>query len=220
MVIITPATAVLTATQPMTNQWLYKMRWLLLLPAAFALHLAVVSAFLAIGKSAEVTAQENTWLTLAVTLSFSNPNVDEAIARYERERAYLVAPEQRDEHLQYAMQRWESAQQKRPLWPYYKLGAFDIAVVMNAPEEDIQRRFAEIVELAPNERGLDSGLLTLSMYTWNKLSQEQQAWVVERIRTTAYNTRVKVFESADITGVKLTLCVRLPWGMVKNYCRG
>ncbi len=195
------------------------MRWLLLLPAIFAFHLAVVSAFLAIGRLDEVTERENVWLTLADKLSFYNPNVDEAIARYERQRALVVAPELRNEHLQIAMQRWEAAQDKRPLWPYYKLGAFDVAVVMKASEEEIQRRFSELIELAPHERGMDLGLLTLSMYVWNQLSEDQQAWVIDRIRTSAHGTRVKVLEAAEITGMKLTLCVRLPWSMVKNYCR-
>ena len=205
---------------PLTSKLLRVARWLLWIPALLAMHYGLVASLLALGASAPVNTQDNAWLVLADRIAFRNPDVDVAIARYERERALITAPAFRNDHLRQARVRWDRAAEARPFWPYYQLGALDAVVLLNAPAEDIRQRFSAIVSLAPNERGLDRGLLELALFSWHKLTTMQQEWVLERIPRTTYATRRFLFGVADQLHLKPLLCARLPWTQVKNFCRG
>ncbi|MCT7360088.1 hypothetical protein [Thalassolituus pacificus] len=192
---------------------------LLLLPALLALHFGLVSVLLALGSSAAVSTGNNVWLSAADAISRNNPEVHVAIARYERQRAIITADGFRDIHLQESLARWQKAQQLRPLWPYYQLGAFDAEILLDAPAEVIQQRMNTLMTLAPNERGMDRSLLELALFGWQKLTPEQQVWSLERLDSTRYETRKAVLQTAARIGVKPVLCSRMSWKKVRTFCR-
>ncbi len=192
---------------------------LLLLPALLALHFGLVSVLLALGSSVAVSTSNNAWLLAADAISRNNPEVDAAIARYERQRALISAGDFREVHLQESLARWENAQQLRPLWPYYQLGAFDAEILLDASAEVIQQRMNTLMTLAPNERGMDRSLLELALFGWQKLTPEQQVWSLERLDSARYETRKAVFQTAARIGVKPVLCSRMSWKKVRTFCR-
>lgn len=205
-------------TRLTAEHWL-KLRWILLIPALFMIHFGAVSVLVALGTEAEVTTQDNPWLSLADAISVGNPELEAALARYEISRGLITAPEYQQARFESALQHWNRAAELRPYWPYYLLGGLEAAVRLDLPAEDIQRRFDEIVQLAPKERGIDRTLLMLSTFSWQKLTLEQQAWVIDRMQSANYSTRRYVFSVTKGTPGHLGLCSYLPWNIGKQFCK-
>ncbi len=203
----------------LTAEYWLKLRWVLLIPALFMIHYGVVSVLVALGTEAEVTTQDNPWLSLADAISVGNPELEAALGRYEISRGVITATEYQQARFESALQHWNRAAELRPYWPYYLLGGYEAAVRLNLPAEEIQRRFGEIIQLAPKERGIDRSLLMLSTFVWRKLSSQQPEWMLDRIQTANYNTRRYVFSVTKGTEGYYALCANLPWNNVKQFCQ-
>lgn len=213
-----PGMPALMPTLLNAEHW-YKLRWFLLIPALFMFHYGLVSALLALGSEADITTQDNPWLSLADTLSVANPELEAALARYDISRGLITVDEHKIPRFESALAHWDQAAKLRPYWPYYLLGGLDASIRLNQPADEIQRRFSEIVQLAPKECGIDRTLLMLSVFSWEKLTPEQHNWVLERMQTANYSTRRYVFDVSKGTPGRLALCVNLPWKIGKQFCR-
>lgn len=205
-------------TRLTAEHWL-KLRWILLIPALFMIHFGVVSVLVALGTEAEVTTQDNSWLSLADAISVGNPELEAALARYDISRGLITAPEYQQARFESALQHWNRAAELRPYWPYYLLGGYEASVRLQQPAGEIQRRLNDIITLAPKERGVDRSMILLSVYVWHKLTPGQQDWLADRLGSSAYATRRYVFEKTDGTIGRIVLCGKLPWDKVKQFCK-
>ena len=212
-------TQVPTPTAPKADRWLGWAVRLLWLPLLGLLHLGLVNSLVALGAAADITADDNHWLRWADALNIYNPEVHVATARYLRGQALLVDEPERTLKLQRALVRWDRAQEFRPHWPYYQLAALDIEVMLNAPAVQIRSRIDRIISMAPNERGLDKALLELMLFSWAKMTPDQQRWTLARIETTQHQNRRFLFDVAANLGLTPILCSRLPWTIARPYCR-
>ena len=189
------------------------------------LQLVLVSASIGFAKSglakgSDNLAVDNTWLKVAKALSFSNPDVFALEARALRSSAVVNWDSQdiAQSYLQQSLLAWQQAISLRPQWSYYQLAAFDIEVFMNADAEIIQQRFQQIITLAPNERGMDKGLLELALFAWPKLQSTQKDWVIARLAIVPHPTLKMLYSSAKTVGREQLLCTLLPWSKVKFFC--
>lgn len=182
-------------------------------------HTSLVSALLSLG-----------YLDAADSLSSNNPDVAEAQAtRYRQLAVELAEAEQETEQAvkQEMMTSWQAqlksreywlqAINLRPTWPYYHLGALDIEVLLR-DKVAIQQRIKHIIKLAPNERGLDEGLLTLAFYVWDWVEPAEQAWLLARLADVRYSTLKTVFSYAKQAGHHYDICAHLAWKKVKGLC--
>lgn len=195
--------------------------WLVLIPAAFAFYLVVVSLLTEIGKASDTDSNTNIFFESALTLA---PWHSDAAASYATNlRAYAVSipsGEERQATMERVLALYEQAMQGRPLWPYYHLGAFDAEYLLGSPADVIQTRFNRIITLAPNERGLDRNLLELSLYSWDKLKTDQQQWVINRLQKTQHAIRRDMLTVIrDLKPYQPGLCIQMPWTLVKRVCR-
>lgn len=227
------AVTTVTAMAPMTTaQTLkaYKAASIALcLLAIMSLHIFVVALLLEAGKAEEVKVESNIWLDSAEFISWNNPDIYEAQASYYRALALSgrkvgsrlnlsdASPEKLQ--LQTSLDYWGLAQQASPLWPYYQTGALDIELLLNRPASVIQKRIAEVLTLAPNERGLDKALLKLSFSGWKKLSDEQKAFMLERLQYRNRKLLNSIFRVAKAAGNHHAICVSLPWNRVRKLCK-
>ncbi|MEH6345140.1 MAG: hypothetical protein V7785_08650 [Bermanella sp.] len=194
-----------------------------------SLHIFVVAVLIEAGKAAEAKAENNIWLDSAEFISWNNPDIYEAQAYYYRALALTgrelgsrlnlsdASPEK--QQLQTSLNYWWQAQKVSPLWPYYKVGALDIELLLNRPAAVIQKRIAEILTLAPNERGLDKSLLKLSFSGWKKLSDEQKTFMLERLQHRNRKLLKPIFKVAKAAGNHHAICVNLPWNRVRKLCK-
>ncbi|WP_430462260.1 hypothetical protein ACQUQU_05575 [Thalassolituus sp. LLYu03] len=166
-----------------------------------------------------MTTQNNLWLEAADFLSVSNPEVDAAMARYLRQRAFITSPEFRSPHLERSLAKWEKAASERPYWPFYPLGALEAAMLLDRPAEDIQQRFASIVAMAPNERSMDTELLSLAVLGWHKLLPAQRDWSLARLDSSPGPVRHYVFGVAEQLKRRSILCASLPWAKYRYLCK-
>jgi hypothetical protein len=182
-------------------------------------HTSLVSALLSLG-----------YLDAADSLSSNNPDVAEAQAtRYRQLAVELAEAEQETEQAvkQEMMTSWQAqlksreywlqAINLRPTWPYYHLGALDIEVLLR-DKVAIQQRIKHIIKLAPNERGLDEGLLTLAFFVWDWVEPTEQAWLLARLADVRYSTLKTVFSYAKQAGHHYDICAHLAWKKVKGLC--
>lgn len=186
-------------------------------------HTSLVSALLSLG-----------YLDAADSLSSNNPDVAEAQAtRYRQLAVELAEAEQETEQTaeqavkQEMMTSWQAqlksreywlqAINLRPTWPYYHLGALDIEVLLR-DKVAIQQRIKHIIKLAPNERGLDEGLLTLAFFVWDWVEPTEQAWLLARLADVRYSTLKTVFSYAKQAGHHYDICAHLAWKKVKGLC--
>lgn len=186
-------------------------------------HTSLVSALLSLG-----------YLDAADSLSSNNPDVAEAQAtRYRQLAVELAEAEQETEQTaeqavkQEVMTSWQAqlksreywlqAINLRPTWPYYHLGALDIEVLLR-DKVAIQQRIKHIIKLAPNERGLDEGLLTLAFFVWDWVEPTEQAWLLARLADVRYSTLKTVFSYAKQAGHHYDICAHLAWKKVKGLC--
>ena len=190
------------------------------------LHTSLVSALLSLG-----------YLDAADSLSSNNPDVAEAQAtRYrilavELAEAELKAdtddagdsmstskPEMTSWQAQLKSRKyWQQAINLRPTWPYYHLGALDVEVLL-LDKEAVQQRIKHIIKLAPNERGLDEGLLTLAFFVWDWVESTEQEWLLARLGIVPYSTLKTVFSYAKQSGHHYDICAHLAWKKVKGLC--
>ncbi len=191
-----------------------------------SLHTSLVSALLSLG-----------YLDAAESLSSNNPDVAEAQATRYRILAVELAeaelkvdtadagnsmstskPEITSWQAQLkSREYWQQAIILRPTWPYYHLGALDIEVLLR-DKVAIQQRIKHIIKLAPNERGLDEGLLTLAFFVWDWVEPAEQTWLLARLADVRYSTLKTVFSYAKQAGHHYDICAHLAWKKVKGLC--
>ena len=182
-------------------------------------HTSLVSALLSLG-----------YLDAADSLSSNNPDVAEAQAtRYRQLAVELAEAEQETEQAvkQEMMTSWQAqlksreywlqAINLRPTWPYYHLGALDVEVLL-LDKEAVQQRIKHIIKLAPNERGLDEGLLILAFFVWDWVEPTEQEWLLARLGIVPYPTLKTVFSYAKQSGNHYDICAHLAWKKVKGLC--
>jgi len=185
-------------------------------------HIFIVSASLYFAdlQKASIERPENAWLDAAEFLSYSNPDVFVARAKFLRQKALL--PElksQRSEILNETLSNLALAVEQRPLWPYYRLSEFNVLVLLDAESTLVQSKVAEILLLAPNERGLDKHLLELAFHSWDKLSLEQQQWMVKRLGIVPRRTLRYVYSVAKKLHRQSVICTNLPYKKIKRLCK-
>jgi len=192
----------------------------LIILAIAAAHVFVVALLLEAGKASDVQNRDNPWLNTAQAISWNNPDVYAAQATFYRERALLDEFDSfHIEYLNTSLNYWQQAQAASPLWPYYQLGALDIEVMLRSPADVIQRRITSLLELAPNERGLDKILLQLAFIAWPKLNKNQQAYMLKRLKNSRFGVFEFVFRKAKEAGNHLAICINLPWKKVRRLCK-
>lgn len=187
----------------------------LTLAALAMLHAALVSSLLGLG-----------FTDAAETLSINDPDVAEAQAQKYRTLGVkldeLVLEGQQELNAESAfttsLKYWQQAISLRPSWPYYHLGALDVEVYL-ADETAVQQRIKHIIQLAPNERGLDKGLLVLAVIAWQWIEPAEKQWLLNRMATLKYSTLKYVFSYAKQADNHYDICARLPWKKVRGLCR-
>jgi hypothetical protein len=187
-----------------------------------ALQIVIVSASLYFSslKQPSFEQPDNAWLDLAEVLSIANPDVFLARASFLRQKATLLEFKlQQDDFLKEALENLARAAEIRPLWPYYSLAELNILVLQDAAAERVQEKVAHIIKLAPNERGLDKHLLELAFHSWDKLSSEQQQWMLTRLAIVPSGTLKYVYSVAKSLNHKTVICTNLPYRKIKNLCK-
>lgn len=112
---------------------------------------------------------------------------------------------------------WQQAISLRPSWPYYHLGALDVEVYL-ADKVAVQQRIKHIIQLAPNERGLDKGLLVLAVIAWQWLEPAEKQWLLNRMAKLRPAILRYVFSYAKQADNHYDICTRLPWKKVRGLC--
>ncbi len=192
----------------------------LMVLAMAAVHVFTVAILLEAGKASDVQDRDNLWLNTAQAISWDNPDIYAAQAAFYRQRALLNVSEGVDtDHLKTSLDYWQQAQAASPSWPYYQLGALDIEVLLSSPASVIQRRISSLLELAPNERGLDKYLLQLAFITWPNLNENQQAYMLKRLQKSRFGVLEFVYKKAKEAGNHQAICVKLSWKKVRRLCK-
>jgi len=217
VVIIATVMARMTTAQILKTYRLLSIALIVL--AIAAAHVFVVALLLEAGKASDVQDQDNLWLNTAQVISWNNPDVYAAQAAFYRERALLNEQQAfNTTHLTTSLNYWQQAQAASPLWPYYQLGALDVEVMLNSPAHVIQRRITSLLDLAPNERGLDKNLLTLAFIAWPKLNETQQSYMLQRLQNSRFGVLNFVYKKAKQAGNHQAICINLPWKKVRRLC--
>ncbi|GEM_PF-1510323 len=179
----------------------------LFLPAIALFHAALVSALLALG-----------FISAADALSYNNPNVAEAQAQKSRAIAIdMDESNERNQILTESLEYWQQGISARPLWPYYHLGALDVEVLLK-DQAASQQRIQHIIELAPNERGLDQSFMILAFIAWNWLEAAEKEWVLQRLSISSKRILKEVFFYAKQANNQQDICAHLAWNKVKKLC--
>jgi hypothetical protein len=195
---------------------------LLLVLSLLAAQVFIVSASLYFAKQQDASIEQptNAWLDIAELISVSNPEVLQARAIFLRQKALLPGfSDQKDSLLQQALVLWGRAAEIRPLWPYYRLSELHTMVLLDVDAVDFQAKVEQIIQLAPNERGLDKQFLEFAFYDWNKLSASQQQWMLNRLAIVPARTFQYVFSVAKKLNNQSVICTRLAYQKVKRFCR-
>ena len=192
---------------------------IVLVLAALALfHAALVSSLLALG-----------FTDAAETISVNNPDIAEVQARHYREVGVELADLDNESvaNTHQAMTSWQAlmlsrdywlqAINIRPSWPYYHLGALDVEVLLR-DKTAVQQRIKQIIQLAPNERGLDESFLILAFIAWGWVEPDDKEWLLTRLGKVRYSTLKQVFYYAKQAGHHYDICAHLAWKKVKGLC--
>ena len=192
---------------------------IVLVLAALALfHAALVSSLLALG-----------FTDAAETISVNNPDIAEVQARHYREVGVELADLDNESvaNTHQAMTSWQAlmlsrdywlqAINIRPSWPYYHLGALDVEVLLR-DKTAVQQRIKQIIQLAPNERGLDESFLILAFIAWDWVEPDDKEWLLTRLGKVRYSTLKQVFYYAKQSGHHYDICAHLAWKKVKGLC--
>jgi hypothetical protein len=182
--------------------------------------LVSVSLYFSKQQSASIEQPTNAWLDIAELISVSNPQVLHTRANFLRQKALLPEfSDQRDSFLQQALALWGRAAVIRPLWPYYWISELNTMVLLDVDAVDFQAKVEQIIQLAPNERGLDEQLLELAFYDWDKLTPNQKQWILDRLAIVPNRTFYYVFSVAKELNKQFVICTRLPYQQVKRICQ-
>jgi hypothetical protein len=186
-----------------------------------ALYVAAISLLVEVAGHERPERPVNEYYEVALNFAPWHSQAKADYASYLRNYALQNAKgEAQSKALNKGLALVESAMQLRPLWPYYHLSALDIEYLLGSSSQTIQSRFDKIVQLAPNERGLDRNFLKLSMFVWNDLRSDQKAWVGSRLITMSKWTRPDVLETlSELKVHNPRLCTQLPWKLVKRACQ-
>lgn len=192
---------------------------IVLVLAALALfHAALVSSLLALG-----------FTDAAETISVNNPDIAEVQARHYREVGVELADLDNESvaNTHQAMTSWQAlmlsrdywlqAINIRPSWPYYHLGALDVEVLLR-DKTAVQQRIKQIIQLAPNERGLDNSFLILAFIAWDWVEPDDKEWLLTRLGKVRYSTLKQVFYYAKQANTHYDICTRLAWKKVRGLC--
>lgn len=195
---------------------------LLLVLCLLAAQVFLVSTSLYFSKQQNTSIEPptNIWLDIAELISVSNPEVLDTRARFLRQKA--LSPgfiDKKDYLLQQALVLWGRAAEIRPLWPYYRLSELNTMVLLDVDAVDFQAKVEQIIQLAPNERGLDKQLLELAFYDWDKLTPKQEQWMLDRLAIVPSRTFYFVFSVAKKFNKQFVICTRLPYQKVKRICQ-
>jgi hypothetical protein len=187
-----------------------------------SLQVVIVSVCLhfASKQDASFEQPENTWLQAAELFSISNPDVFYARSKYLRQKSLLTEFQaERGGMLNEALENLAAASKLRPLWPYYSLSELNILTLLDSDAVLVQSKVQHIIELAPNERGLDKHFLEVGLYNWPKLSKEQQQWMLARMMKIPRRTLNYLYASAKNINRGYVICTELPFKKVKRLCK-
>ena len=197
----------------------YVLTVILFLASLALFHASLVSILLSLG-----------YLDTAEAISVNNPDIAEAQAKHYRSVAVElidselegneqeIKPEQTSwQLLLKSREYWLQAINIRPSWPYYYLGALDVEVLLR-DKSAVQQRIKQIIQLAPNERGLDKSFLILTFIVWDWVEPDDKEWLLTRLGKVRYSTLKQVFYYAKQSGHHYDICARLVWKKVRSLC--
>ena len=200
--------------------WFKKCSWLILLGFSFiGVYLSLSFLFVGIGRALPANSLDNPVLDMIITVAPFNLKAREAKASWLREYAMTLEPDDRVEPMQGVISLLEPATQWRPKWPYYHLALLDAEYLIDSPPEVLQARYDILLDLAPNERGLDSYMIEVALRSWRKLRPDQKELIVSKLtRSKSYilNPLLEVIE--EEVPVSPELCEELPPSIVAPYC--
>lgn len=122
------------------------------------------------------------------------------------------------QYFQSSLDHWQQAIHQRPLWPYYQLGALEIEHFMQ-DDAAVKARISHIIQLAPNERGMDRGLLTMAFLSWPVVDEDDKKWLLARLNKVHRSTLNHVFSAAKKANNQREICAHLPWKKVRSLCK-
>ena len=199
-----------------------KYLWgLFLAPIICSLYFAVLFALIRSGELLEVSEGSNPFLELAEQISVMDvPELDEAIALYDKQRALLVSDfDTRKRYLKNSRKYWLQASNARPNWPYYQIEAWSAEINLGYPVEDLQSRFDLIIAIAPNERGIDKPLTETGLAIWFQLRKDQRQLIIDRMLSSGMPSSIDfILQKAEERGIKAFVCIRMPWAIAKKHC--
>lgn len=211
-----------TANQkkPQVTEFFSRYWWLFLIPSVLVFYMFLSFVLVSMGEAVEVSDRDNLFYDAAVAISPWNADALAGYAKYKRNYAVSVEGEERQAALEEAVTYFERAIRQRPYWPYYVVGALDAEYIMGAPEAIIQQRFDDVVQLAPNERGLDHHFTQLAILNWLKLRDDQKAWAGKRLLSVKSPARQAAVDVIKILPdfQRGPLCAQLPWSLAKDAC--
>ena len=207
--------------KPRVTEFFSRHWWLFLIPFLLAVYFFLSFLLVAMGKAVEVSNRDNFFYDAAVIISPWNADALAGYAEYKRNYAVSVEGEERQIALEEAVAYFERAIKQRPYWPYYVVGALDAEYIIGAPDDVIQQRFDDVVQLAPNERGLDHHFTQLAILTWLKLREDQKAWAGKRLLSVKSPARQAAVDVIKILPdfQRGPLCAQLPWSLAKEACQ-
>ena len=200
--------------------WLKQRSWWL--PLGLALlgaYLSLSFLFVGIGRALPAESLDNPVLDTIIAVAPFNLKAREAKASWLREYAMTLEPRQRIEPMKEVIALLEPATRWRPRWPYYHLALLDAEYLIDSPAEVLQARYDMLLNLAPNERGLDSYMIEVALRSWRKLRPNQKELIVSKLtRSKSYilNPLLEVIE--EEVPVFPELCEELPPSIVAPYC--
>lgn len=200
--------------------WFKKCSWLILLGFSFiGVYLSLSFLFVGIGRALPANSLDNPVLDLIITVAPFNLKAREAKASWLREYAMTLEPEDRVEPMQGVISLLEPATQWRPKWPYYHLALLDAEYLIDSPPEVLQARYDILLDLAPNERGLDSYMIEVALRSWRKLRPDQKELIVSKLtRSKSYILDPLLWVIEEEISVHPELCHDLPLQIVQPYC--
>ncbi len=202
--------------------WFKKRSWLIVLGFSFiGVYLSLSFLFIGIGRALPANSLDNPVLDMIITVAPFNLKAREAKASWLREYAMTLEPEDRVEPMQGVISLLEPATQWRPKWPYYHLALLDAEYLIDSPPEVVQARYDILLDLAPNERGLDSYMIEVALRSWPKLRSDQKVRIASNLaRSKSYilNPLLGIIE--EEVSVYPELCDELPTSIVEPYCLG
>ncbi|MEC8525339.1 MAG: hypothetical protein VXZ24_13965 [Pseudomonadota bacterium] len=200
--------------------WFKERSWLILTGFAFiGVYLSLSFLFVGIGRALPANSLDNPVLDVIITVAPFNLKAREAKASWLREYAMTLEPEDRVEPMQRVISLLEPATQWRPKWPYYHLALLDAEYLIDSPPEVLQARYDILLDLAPNERGLDSYMIEVALRSWRKLRPDQKELIVLKLtRSKSYILDPLLWVIEEEISVHPELCHDLPLQIVQPYC--